>query len=88
MGAWDGGSTRRWRTIRAAVLAENQRTNNGNCTLHIDGVCEGQATAVHHVLGRAVTGDDPRYLVAACKACNEHIGKPGPSIPHKRVSNW
>jgi len=31
---------------------------------------------VHHVRGRAVTGDDPRYLVGSCPACNVAVGDP------------
>ena len=86
MGAWDKGSTRRWRTIRARVLADNR---GGMCTLGVEGVCTGRATHVHHVLGRAVTGDDPKYLVAACAACNLHVGEPGKRrIEPRRVSSW
>jgi hypothetical protein len=48
----------------------------------------GQATCAHHVLGRAVTGDDPSYLVAACAACNLHVGEPKTSPAPRRVSSW
>lgn len=88
---WAKGSTRSWRRTRALVLLNNQATNAGRCTLQIPGVCTGQADCVHHTLGKAVTGDDPRHLAAACTACNLHVGdpqeqrvKPRP----KRVSNW
>ena len=73
--AWRGGSTRAWRKRRALVLAENQRTNAGRCTLAIPGVCTGPATEVHHVLGKA-GGDALPALAASCKACNLHIGRP------------
>lgn len=87
--AWKGGSTRRWRRIRAGVLAANMRENGGRCGVAIVGVCTGEATCVHHTLGRAVTGDDPRYLVASCKACNLHIGEPARHAPQpKRVTEW
>lgn len=89
MGTWDKGSTRRWRRIRARVLAENRARHGGRCRLGIAGVCQGEATHVHHTLGRAVTGDDPRHLVAACAACNLHIGDPARHNPQpKRVSRW
>lgn len=89
MGAWDAGSTRRWRRTRGAVLAENRRTRGGRCGVQVEGVCTGDATVVHHTLGRAVTGDDPRYLVASCKACNLHIGEPSRSNPKPRpISSW
>ncbi len=39
--------------------------------------CTGVADTVHHVVGRAVTGDDPKYLVAACHVCNGRVGEPG-----------
>ena len=70
--SWGQGSTRAWRRTRAAVLARDQ----GVCRLRIEGVCTGRAEHVHHTLGRAVTGDDPRYLVAACAPCNLAIGDP------------
>lgn len=89
MGSWDKGSTRAWRRIRAGVLEENRRTNGGRCVLAIPGVCTGMATCVHHTVGRAVSGDDPRYLVASCKACNLHVGEPAKHTPKpRRVSNW
>lgn len=89
MGTWDKGSTRAWRRIRAAVLAENQRTNQSKCVLAIPNVCTGQATCVHHTQGRAITGDDPRYLVASCKPCNLHIGQPSRNNPQPRkISKW
>ena len=70
--AWAGGSTRRWRKIRAAVLARD----GYRCRLRIEDVCTSVATEAHHTRGRSVTGDDPRYLVAACGPCNRHIGDP------------
>lgn len=76
MNGWRGGSTRRWRRVRAAVLAANLSANHGRCRLGVAGVCTGRADTVHHTHGRARTGDDPRYLVAACTACNLHIGDP------------
>ena len=89
MGAWDKGSTRRWRRIRAAVLEQNERDHDGVCQVAIAGVCTGVADTVHHTMGRAVTGDDPKYLAAACTACNLHIGEPGSGSPRpKRVSKW
>lgn len=45
----------------------------------------------HHTLGRARTGDDPRYIVGACETCNLWIGDPGavvgdpPTVP---VTRW
>jgi 5-methylcytosine-specific restriction endonuclease McrA len=69
---WPGGSTRAWRKIRAAILARDGR----QCQLRIEGICRGRADCVHHTAGRAVTGDDPRHLVAACTPCNLHIGDP------------
>jgi hypothetical protein len=44
------------------VPRDNLLYNGGRCTLGIDGVCTGQADTVHHTLGRAVTGDDRRYI--------------------------
>jgi hypothetical protein len=69
---WTNGSTRQWRRVRATVLARDL----GRCQLCLPG-CTGVATCVHHVYGRAVTGDDLRYLVASCRTCNLRIGQPG-----------
>jgi hypothetical protein len=78
--AWSKGSTRAWRRLRAAVLANNQALHGGYCQLRTD-VCTGLADTVHHTLGRAVTGDDPAYLLAACAACNSAVGQPGRRRP-------
>jgi hypothetical protein len=86
--AWAKGSTRRWRRVRAVVLANNQATNQGRCTLAIPGVCTGQAECVHHELGKA-HGDDPRYLKPACSACNLKVGNPAKyNPPIRRMTRW
>lgn len=76
MSAWKGGSTRAWRKLRALVLAANLETNEGRCRLGVLDVCTRRATTAHHTHGRAVTGDDRRFVVAACTACNLHIRDP------------
>lgn len=87
--SWKGGSTAHWRRIRRAVLFANQVENGGRCVLAIPKVCTGVATQVHHTKGRAVTGDDPRYLVATCAPCNLHVGSPTRTSPEPRpVSKW
>lgn len=68
---WPNGSTWAWRKIRAAVLDRDGR----RCQLRLDG-CTRVATCVHHLHGRAVTGDDPRHLVASCTPCNLRVGDP------------
>lgn len=85
--AWAGGSTTRWRKIRRWILDRD----GWQCQIGIPGICTQQATHVHHTQGRHVTGDeDQRYLVAACRACNQHIGDPrkGPDPAHKPVTRW
>lgn len=69
--AWAGGSTRRWRRTRAMVL----QRDSWECQLRLDG-CTTVADQVHHTHGRALTGDDPQHLVAACRACNLRVGDP------------
>lgn len=87
--SWAGGSTTRWRKIRAGVLARNRADNQGRCTLQIVGVCTGEADQVHHTLGKQVTGDNVAYLAAICRACNLHIGEPSRHNPTPRpISTW
>jgi hypothetical protein len=87
--AWRGGSTSRWRKVRAQILAENLAATGGACQAAVPGVCTGQQEQVHHVLGRAVSGDDRRYLMPVCAACNRAIGEPGKRLPqHKTVTKW
>lgn len=86
--AWSGGSTTAWRKLRAAILANNLATNHGQCVRQIPDVCTGQATEVHHVLGKAA-GDDPRYLEPVCGPCNRHIGDPLKYEPQPKIrSRW
>jgi 5-methylcytosine-specific restriction endonuclease McrA len=62
---------------RLAVL-----TRDGyRCTLQLPGVCSTRATCVHHVLGRAVTGDNPTHLTSACQPCNAATGDPSAADP-------
>jgi hypothetical protein len=83
-GGWAGGSTRAWRRVRAQVLANA----HGRCQLRLPG-CTIRATCVHHVGGRARTGDDPAGLVAACEPCNLLVGDPVRKDPPARpVTRW
>lgn len=83
--AWSKGSTRAWRRTRAGVLARD----GYRCQVQLEGVCTGRATCVHHTLGRAVSGDDPRYLVASCNECNTAVGEPRKYEPTSRpMTRW
>lgn len=83
---WVGGSTRAWRVLRARVLARDGYL----CRLKLAGVCTTAATHVHHTLGKAITGDDPDYLVAACAPCNLKTGDPRkqPDPPCRPRTRW
>lgn len=74
--AWAGGSTRAWRVLREMILEENRIKNGGRCRAGCKGICTSIANSAHHTLGRNVTGDDPRHIVAICSDCNLHIGDP------------
>lgn len=82
--SWARGSTRAWRRLRRQVLARDAY----RCQIRIPGKCTTVADQVHHTLGRAVTGDDPTHLIAACKACNLHVGDPRANDPAPRIRNW
>lgn len=68
---WSGGSTRAWRKLRQRILDRD----NHVCQMKITGICTYRADCVHHLNGKA-NGDDPKYLVSSCTACNLHIGDP------------
>jgi hypothetical protein len=40
------------------------------------------------MLGKAVTGDDPLYLQAACTPCNQHVGDPAAGDPEPLPVGW
>lgn len=83
--AWAKGSTRAWRKKRARVLLRDR----GLCQIQAPGVCTVRADCVHHTKGRGVTGDDERYMVAACTPCNMKTGNPASHNPRPlRVSKW
>lgn len=84
--SWEKGSTRAWRRTRALVLWRD----GYRCRLRLLGVCTGVATCVHHTRGRAVTGDNAEYLVAACAPCNLKIGDPAKAAdpPNEGVTKW
>ena len=69
---WPAGSTHQWRKTRKTVLDRDRY----RCQLTIPAVCTVIADCVHHTGDRAVTGDNPAYLVAACTPCNQHVGDP------------
>jgi hypothetical protein len=83
--AWAGGSTTRWRKTRAMVL----QRDSWICQLNLDG-CTHRATQAHHTLGRLITGDDPAFLVAACRECNIKLGDPmkQPDPPPTPRTKW
>lgn len=103
---WSRGSTRAWRRLRASVLARDRSHHNPatgepwRCRAHEEGwcaragvgphSCEGVMQHAHHTLGRARTGDDPRYIVGACEVCNLKIGEPdvGGDPPTQAVTRW
>lgn len=92
--AWAGGSTRGWRKVRALVLLRDGH----RCQLAIPGVwrtgageerrCLVTADCVHHTRGRAVTGDDPAFMVAACTPCNLKIGQPAVDPAPRPLTAW
>lgn len=80
---WGRGSTRLWRKRRAQVLARDGH----RCQLRLPG-CLGRADCVHHVRGRARTGDDPNQMVAACTPCNLAVGEPDADPEPRPTTRW
>lgn len=81
--AWKNGSTTAHRKARAVVLARDGWV----CQLCGKPIPKGlhkdhpQAAQVHHTQGRAKTGDNPTYMVAAHRACNLEVGDPSRMDP-------
>lgn len=89
--SWTGGSSRAWRELRAAILKRDRYL----CQLKLEGCTvtaplaggwkhAGQA---HHLHGRS-KGDDPAYLVAACRNCNLQVGDPTAGDPEPEAFDW
>lgn len=94
--SWGKGSTRAWRQTRAMVLSRDNfqcrahsdgwcdranRSTPHTCTIRAE-LTGPHAGHAHHTGGKA-QGDDPRYIVAACKTCNLHIGNPATAADPK-----
>lgn len=92
---WSSGSTRRWRRLRADVLASagyrcKVHPTHCNAASAKPHTClqraplhddEGvPAGHAHHLDGKK-NGDDPTRIRAACSACNLAIGDPGEGDP-------
>lgn len=90
--SWEGGSTRRWRKLRLAVLNRDRWTCR-ICQHPIDPSLDGRrdpmAPSVHHTRGK-INGDSPEYLVAAHRKCNMDIGDPNatPDPQPRPMTRW
>lgn len=88
--AWQRGSTRRWRDVRAYVLDRDrwtcglcgQRIPRGLPPEHPD---SGQ---VHHTRDRRLVGDNPAHLVASHRHCNQEAGQPGKQDAEHEAPGW
>lgn len=72
---WAGGSDRRWRALRAQVLARDSEL----CQVRSLG-CTGHATQVDHIVPLSVDTSgkyDPDNLRATCAACNQRRNRKG-----------
>jgi 5-methylcytosine-specific restriction endonuclease McrA len=91
---WRGGSSRRWRLLRAKVLERDRY----RCQIRIEGVCRIDAPLfgghVHHMHGKAkcagCRADWPTHLQAACAPCNLYVGEPTSKgdPPCNPMTNW
>lgn len=88
--AWQGGSTTAWRALRLAVLDRDQWT----CQLCHQPIRDGlprdhpQSAQVHHTRDRRLAGDNPAYLQAAHRLCNQKAGQPGRDEAEHAVPDW
>jgi hypothetical protein len=83
--AWSGGSTRRWRKLRAYVLLRDgyvcQAPTHPETPRHLATQlrkdCTKTATQVHHLDGReAGLICPPDRLISSCESCNLTLGDP------------
>lgn len=82
--AWGGGSTRRWRKLRAAVLARDGH----RCQIPTAAgrPCLAPASHVDHIVPKSAGGgDEPSNLRAACAPCNLSRGAAGSAGPTATV---
>lgn len=60
--------------------------------LKVSDQCTGKDArklTAHHIRGKRVTGDDPRFIVAACTQCNLTMGDPSAlDPPPLTVTGW
>ncbi|WP_435582904.1 HNH endonuclease [Amycolatopsis thermoflava] len=89
--SWAGGSTRRWRKIRLAVL-NRDRWICQLCEQPIDPNIRHphpMSAHVHHPQGK-INGDDPDQLVAAHRICNLRAGDPNakPDPEPRPMTRW
>lgn len=80
---WVNGSGAAWRKVRLLVL----RRDGWRCQLKLEG-CAVRAKQVHHTRPRALVGDDPAWLVAACQPCNNKVGDPTTTDPDPKPCSW
>lgn len=80
--SWNTLASRQRARIRRIVLDRD----NYRCQLRLDG-CTTIATTVDHIRDRAVAGDGPDNLRAACAWCNSSRGEPGRDDPDP-VTRW
>ena len=102
---WAAGSTRAHRRVRAAVLQRDGRRcrahadgwcERGGARPHqCAGVVQTHTPGrpdsyeAHHTQGKALTGDDMRHVVVACRACNQAIGEPSePDCRPRPATKW
>jgi 5-methylcytosine-specific restriction endonuclease McrA len=85
---WRGGSTTRWRLLRAYVLERDHYL----CRIGTAGVCVGAASHVDHIVPKSAGGEDTESnLRAACEPCNLHRGAARVRAPEpapRPVSQW
>lgn len=65
----------------------NARPHQCTRRAELTGLHAGHA---HHTHGRAATGDDERYIIAACAACNWAIGEVTKTLDpiNRPVTEW
>lgn len=88
--AWASGSTAAWRRLRLAIADRDGWT----CQLCGEPIPRGlrrdhpRSLQIHHTRDRRLVGDNPEFLQASHRLCNQQAGQPGRDEASHDIPDW